>query len=214
MSTVKSFKDDSQGCRINENDLIALAEQICKNRDSIAAIPMPTPHADPSTSVPIADNELDNSLRTGIVGTSLLYARADHNHPIQRQSNPGDPIITVGGNFELQANLILDRWSDEESYSYAFRTLVNQPAGTGWGWINIPNIAGFQRPRITGIGSYRFASTAIQDDDGSFGASPRGPFMSKEVHHWSSTQRLYGSYFRRDNDFRAYIEYVVEYIRS
>ena len=172
------------------------------------------PHAQPATTVPIADNEADAAIRTGQVGTSALYARADHNHPIRRQANPGDPVITVSGSFELQANLILDRWSDEESYSYAFRTLVNQPAGNGWGWINVPNIAGFQRPRITGIGSYRFASTAVQDDDGSFGASPRGPFMAKEAHHWSSTQRIYGAYFRRDNDFRAYIEYVVEYTRT
>ena len=214
MSTVVTSKDDSPGCPVNEGDLKALAEQVCENRDAIAAFPAPTPHVEPATTAPIADNEADAAIRTGQVGTSALYARADHNHPIRRQANPGDPVITVSGSFELQANLILDRWSDEESFSYAFRTLVNQPAGNGWGWINVPNIAGFQRPRITGIGSYRFSSTAVQDDDGSFGASPRGPFMAKEAHHWSSTQRIYGAYFRRDNDFRAYIEYVVEYTRT
>lgn len=186
--------------------------------DEEAILALVGDHAEPATIIPVADNEVDAAIRTGQIGTSTLYARADHNHPIIRQSNPGDPIITVGGNFELQINAILDRWSDEESYSYAFRTLVNQPAGTGWGWINIPNIAGFQRPKITGIGSYRFASTAVQEDNSGGasidGASPRGPLMAKEVHHWSSTQRLYGAYFRRDNDFRAYIEYVVEYTRS
>lgn len=189
-------------------------ERVCKH---VADTSIHQPAAMPATTIPIPDNEADAAIRTGQVGTSALYARADHNHPIRRQASPGDPVITASGTMQLQQNLILDRRSTEESYEFAFRTLALQPTGNGWGWLNIPFIAGYQRPRITGVGSYRPNTSAIQADDvignGREGASPRGPFMGGEVHHWSSTQRIYGGYFRRDNDFRAYIEYVVEYIR-
>jgi hypothetical protein len=173
----------------------------------------------PSTLVPIPDNEVDAAIRTGIVGTSLDYARADHNHPIRRQANPGDPVITVGGNLTMSQSIVLDRWSDEESYSWAFRCRVAQPAGTGWGWLTIPTIAGFQRVKLHGIGTYRSDSNAPQTDDGTGastdGASPRGPVMAHEVHHWSSTQRLYASYFRRDEAITSmFVEFIVEVTRT
>lgn len=189
--------------------------------DEVQALIDAQDHDDPqpSTITPIPDNEQDDAIRTGQIGTSLEYARADHNHAIVRQSNPGDPVITAGGSAAISQSLILDRWSTEETYEYAFRVRVAQPAGTSWGWISVPNIGGFQRPQIVGIGTYRSDSNAPQTDDGTGasldGASPRGPLMAQEVHHWSSTQRLYLAYFRRDEAITSmFIEFTARYIRA
>lgn len=77
----KLEKTDIDGCLISEQ----FATEICKHMDDndIHAAP---PSA--ATSIPIADNETDADIRTGQLGTSDDYARADHNHPIRRQSNP------------------------------------------------------------------------------------------------------------------------------
>lgn len=168
-----------------------------------------------ATVLPVADNEADAAIRTGQVGTSLDYARADHNHPIVRQSNPGDPTITEGGNITITQALILDRWSTEETFSYRFRVRISQPAGNGWGWLNVPTIAGFQQPKIGAIGTYRNPSTEIQNDDGTFGAAPRGPYMGAEAHHWSSTNRVYSGFFRRDDAITSsFFEFTVDYLRT
>lgn len=169
----------------------------------------------PSTLTPLPDNEADTAIRTGQVGTSLDYARADHNHPIRRQANPGDPVLTAttsAGSAMTQA-IVLDRWSDEESYTYRFRTRWTVQAGTGWNFVSIPTKAGFQQPEISAIGTYRQTSNAPQDDDGNFGASPRGPFMGSEAHHWSSTNRVYLGHFRRDNNYTKFVEFTVKYTR-
>ena len=79
----------------------------------------------------------------------------------------------------------------------------------------MPLIAGFQQPMILQLGSYRSDSTVPQADDGSFGASPRGPLMSSEVHHWSSTNRLYTAYFRLEADITSmFIEATIKYVRN
>lgn len=170
------------------------------------------------TPVPDNDGDLNTIIRVGNAGTSSEVSRADHNHPIVRQSNPGDPIITSGGTAVINAQVILDRWSTEEEYTFAHRVQVNQPAGTNWGWINVPTIAGFQQPMILGLGTYRNDSQVPQVDEagggGGVGASPRGPLMAREIHHWSSTRRLYLAYFRRDNAITSmFVEFNTRYIR-
>ncbi len=173
----------------------------------------------PATTAPIPDNETDTAIRTGQVGTSALYARADHNHPIRRQANPGDITLTAGGSAVVtQATIILDRWSTEETYEFNTRTRVSQVAGTSWGWLTVPAIAGFQQPQIAYLGTYRSDSQSPQIDSdtgaGDDGAAPRGPLMSSEAHHWSSTNRLYFAYLRRDEAITSmFIEAVVRYIR-
>lgn len=185
--------------------------------------PAQTPHVLPQTSA--ATLESDNNItegtfsRTGNVGTSLLYAREDHQHPIVRIPNPGDPVVTLTGTATLNAQIILDRESTEEWYAYKMRVhITNMTAGNNWVFVTIPTIAGFQQPMITGIGNYRNSTSQLQDDDnsgaGGEGASPRGPYMGKEWHEWSSTRRLYFGYFRRDNDLPSnYLEFWVKYIR-
>lgn len=150
--------------------------------------------------------------RRGYRGTDTTAARCDHVAESARiNPTPLTPELTYSGVGAMTQSLVLDRWSGEHYVAYAWRTLIDIPAGTGWGFVTIPNLAGFQRPRIGGIGTYRIGSTAVQDDDGAFGASPRGPFMGAEAHHWSSTQRIYMGYFRRDNQFRAYVEFWAVY---
>lgn len=168
----------------------------------------------PSDSVPIADNEDDTAIRTGLVGASTDYARADHNHPIRRQANPGDPELVFANLTNLQT-LILDRWSTEEWYAYAFRVRVSQEAGTGWGLIRVPGIGGFQVPMLYDVKAYRNPSTTPQDDNNQFGSSPRGPFMGGEVMHWSSTSAIYLGHFRRDNPLTSvYVQFIAKYIRN
>lgn len=132
------------------------------------------------------------------------------------EANPGDPVVTFGGIGTLNSTVILNRWHEQEAYEYAYRTLCSQDPGIGWGYLQIPSIAGFQPPIITVEGTYRSASTSVQRDnqggDGGDGASPRGPFMGQEAHHWSSTQRIYLGYYRRDNAYSIYIDYRMRYI--
>ena len=170
-----------------------------------------------AVDLPVPDNEEDTSIRTGLVGVSDDYARADHNHPIRRQANPGDPALVFTGSGSLDATLILDRWSTEEEYTYEWRLLISQVAGNGWDIISVPSIAGFQRPHITDVSTYRSQSFAVQIDDatgtGGPGATPRGPYMGVEAMHWSSTQRIYAGIYRRDVASRMYIQFQARYIR-
>jgi len=129
---------------------------------------------------------------------------------------------TMGGTFvETQATIILDTWEERDVFgnlmavTFATRTRVSQVAGNNWGWINIPTVAGFKQPQISAVGNYRNQSISPQDDDGVQGASPRGPYMGKEIFHWSSTNRLYGGHFRRDNDIGSmFVQANVRYVRN
>lgn len=155
--------------------------------------------------------------RRGHNGESDLVMRCDATPDCARiNPAPLEPVIVFTGTGTLSQNLRLDSWSDDKWVEYAFRARVQQDAGTGWGFLTIPNIAGFQRPIITVDGTYRVGSTAVQIDEpsgqGGDGASPRGPFMGQEAHHWSSTQRIYMGYFRRDNPLDMYIDYRVKYV--
>ena len=172
----------------------------------------------PSDAVPVPDNDVDTSIRVGAPGVSPLFARADHNHPIRLQANPGDPVITAGGSFAIVNSIIMDRWPEEDAYAWAFSVRVTQPAGVSWGFLSVPTIPGFRQPQFLDIGTYRWPATAPQTDDaagaGGVGAAPRGAFMSKEVNHWRSTRRLYGAYLRRDNQIDMYVDFVVRFIRA
>lgn len=167
----------------------------------------------PATAIPIADNELDTAIRTGQVGASLLYARQDHNHPIKRQAMPTDPALTFVGaaGSSMSQSIVLDRWSDEESVTFATRSLVLSAGGvTGWDYISIPNIAGFQRPQITIEGTYRYSGTPSDQ-------FPRAQYMGNEANHWSSTQRVYISCYPAASKpvaARRYVAITIKYTRT
>jgi len=164
-----------------------------------------------------SDNNISEGVfnRAGNIGTSNNYARCDHQHPIVRLPNPGDPVPIVQGSFLELQNIILDRGSTEECYWWRFRIRVSQDAGNNWGWIAVPTIAGFQQPVYTETFGYMTSSSSVQDDDNAFGATARGPTMAYPINHWSSTNRLYGGYFRRDNDINSiYVNFVATYCRN
>lgn len=203
---------------LDEQTLSIVGNQLTISNGNTVALPAGTT-VNPSNLQPLPDQDNATSIRTGQVGTSADYARGDHQHRVVRLANPGDPTITVAGAGTLAQSVILDRWSDEESYAYKFRVRVtNMPAGAGWTYVVVPNIGGFQRPEISGIGNYRTGSTTPQIDtdvtnnQSRFGAAPRGPRMGKEWHEWSSTQRIYNGYYRRDNAIPSdYVEFIVRY---
>lgn len=168
-----------------------------------------------STSLPIADNEVDTAIRTGQVWVSDDFARADHNHPIRRQTLPADPTPVAAGSFTELQNIVLDRGSDEESVWYRYRVRVSQTAWNSWGWIQVPTIAWFQQPIYMELSWYMSTTVVVQEDDWAFGATPRGQWMGYPIHHWSSSNRLYGGIFRRDNDITSlYVNFVVKYTRT
>lgn len=170
------------------------------------------PYPKASTALPIADNEVDTAIRTGIVGTSADFARADHNHPIRRQVVPAYPILTFNGpaGSTMTQTTVLDRWSTEETITYAYRCLVNSAGGvTGWDYITVPNMAGFQRPQITIEGTYRYSG----NPDTNF---PEAYYMGNEANHWSSTQRVYIGGYRataKPVAARRYVSLTVKYTR-
>lgn len=175
---------------------------------------------DPATTLPIPDNEVDTAIRTGQVGTSLDYARADHNHPIRRQVHPTWPGVTASGSATLLQDIVLDRRSTEEWVEFEIRTQVSVAAGNNWPIISIPALAGYQQPIITVTNTYRNQTSTYQLDtqQGNTtiddGAAPVGPYMGIEWSHWSSTRNLYGP-FRRENAITSwYIGASIKYVRT
>jgi hypothetical protein len=109
----------------------------------------------PSSLIPIADNEDDINLRTGVIGVSLDYGRADHNHPIKRQVIPTTPTIISFGSLVITSQSLVRGWSDEESVTFHIAVNTTQASSGGnWGGLQMPNIAGFQVVKWHGIGSY------------------------------------------------------------
>jgi len=207
--TVTLTKDNSNGCLVNEEEYKDLWERVCKipelcNSQAVVAAPGLT-FLNPGTH------------RRGYLGTDEKVSRCDHVHERRRiDPTPLTPTITVAGSLTSSQTLTLDRWSDDTWIEYAFRVRVNADIGVGWGYIVIPNIGGFQRPIIDLEGTYRNASTAPQIDEnsgqGGVGAAPRGPYMGQEYHHWSSTQRLYQGFYRRDNAVQHWVDFRVKYV--
>lgn len=179
-----------------------------------------------SDVLPVADQNFlptvtASTHRRGEVGELDTASPCDHNHPILRiDPVPLTPDVVFTGVGEMTGLIVLDRWSTEEWVSYQWRALVTQDPGIGWGIFRIPNIAGFQRPEIDVVGTYRSSSTAVQIDtddianQGNVGAGPRGPYMGQEAHHWSSSQQIYTGYYRRDNALRMYVEFKARYVCS
>ena len=167
------------------------------------------------TSDLISDNNESEGIwnRAANMGVSPLAARADHKHPIVPIPNPGVPVLTmVGGTISSQ--LTLDTIATEETISFKIRSIVTgMSTGIGWVYINVPSIAGFRPPEIFSINNYQTGSVAIQNDDGTFGASPRGPLMDHAWSEWSSTQRMYYKYYRRDNVTTNYPTFLIKYTR-
>ena len=163
-----------------------------------------------SNLTPIADNEVDTSIRTGTPGTSAEVSRSDHNHPIRRQTLIAHPTLTyflsAGSTAPQTSNL--DRWSDEESLIFEYRVRIDASASTGWNGITVPVLAGFQQPIIQVTSTYR--------NTGNPQASmPRAPFMGGEANHWSSTRRVYvGPYNQKTGTGRYYVTLQVKYIRN
>lgn len=187
-------------------------DELCKKIDDIET-------SQPAVVIPLADNEADASIRTGQVWTSNLYARQDHNHPIRRQSNPWDPTLTylLSNWSTAPQSIILDRWSDEESYTYEWRVRMDIQPWTGRNYITIPNIAWFQRPEIVMTGTYRSSWNPQRDTAGTpanAGAMPTAPYMWNEACHWSSTQRVYVWPYRKDFFGRYYVWVKVRYTRA
>jgi len=168
----------------------------------------------PSTVIPIADNEVDTAIRTGIVGTSLQYARADHNHPIRRQAIPAQPVVTVGGTgFVLVGTTLNGTVSDEESVTFFMTIQVTQTVSNAWNFFSIPNIAGFQRAEVTPTASYRYTGNPLNDTTNPIDQMyPNAPTMNME---WSYYFNGTG-YMNVPNRTQAtgyYLSFSVKYTR-
>jgi len=166
------------------NDLVDTPEQI-----------------NPSSIIPIPDNETDTAIRTGQAGSSVDYARADHNHPIRKQANPGYPVWAwTLSNGSTQSQVVnYGFWSDEEAIYFRHRFLITVNQGVGWNWVTVPSIAGFQRPQITTLTTYHQPERE----------------MSSDAAEWTNIPRIYLDDFNKDadDDGNWYVHVVTKYIR-
>ena len=157
-----------------------------------------------SSSIPIADNETDTAIRTGQVGSSTDYARADHNHPIRRQANPGYPVWAwnFSNGTTQTANVDYGFWSDEEAVYFRHRFTIEVEQGTGWNWVNVPAIAGFQRPQITTLTTYHAEPDVNYE-------------MNSDAAEWTNIPRIYLDHFRKgaEDDDTWFVQVVTKYIR-
>lgn len=157
--------------------------------------------------------------RTGDAGNSDEFARCNHKHPIVRIPNPGDPVITITGPGTIGSQAVLRRWSDEESYEYGIRVNVLTTTANGWVFLTIPNIAGFQRPIISGIGSYRYGGNydnqPVNGAQGNQGSAPNAAWMGQELNSYLFTQRIYiGRVSGKETEARWWVNFNVKYIRA
>lgn len=168
----------------------------------------------PATAVPIADNEVDTAIRTGLVGVSPLYARQDHNHPIRRQTIPAQPVITVGGTgFVLVSTTLNGTTSDEESVTFFMTLQVTQTVSNSWNFFTVPNIAGFQRAEVTPTGSYRYQGNPVNDATPPIDQTMVAPpsMMMEWSYYFNGT--AYMNVPNRTQATGYYISFSVRYVR-
>lgn len=202
--------------------------KLCTPKPAISggsSAPEATPHLELSTVLPVGDqsgNDLISTIapgthRRGSAGTLETASKCDHRHPILRiNPTPLRPELTFAGAGTLEniARIGTDR-STEEWVQFHWRALVGQDAGNGWGYLQVPNIGGFQRPEIDVIGTYRVSGNPQFDETNgnpNGGAAPAPAYMGQEAHHWSGSQRVYMGFNRRDNAHRTYVEIKARYI--
>lgn len=183
----------------------------------------PVPSLDVSPAASVANIESDNNhsegswSRAGNVGTSLLYAREDHQHPIIRIPNPGDITVPITGPATLGSGQVIVRNSEEENYRFGYRANVTTTTANGWVYLTVPNIAGFQRPEIYGLGSYRYSGNY---DTGGTGTAvnssvPQPAWMAQEINHYLFTQRIYfGRPNGKETDARWWVNFYAKYSRA
>ena len=101
-----------------------------------------------------------------------------------------------------------------ECYEFQYRVRGTLAAGTGWGYVNIPNIGGWDR-RVFDVGNYVQVGNINNPDTPNNGAEPDAPHMSPVSSEWSNTGRLYVSQLNdRDNDATVWTEFIVQYCRN
>jgi len=174
------------------------------------AIPQPCS----TNNVLIADNEADGQIRTGLAGTSDLFARCDHNHPIRRQANPGFQDYSINGPGTLVRDIEYFFWSDEEAVYHMHRLQIEAAAGNGWIWWNVPTIPGFQRPIVNTLTTYRPRNgNPQQAANQALGNMPDGPYMGSEAAIWTNIPRIYLGPFQHPTTALYYVQFVTKNIR-
>lgn len=164
-----------------------------------------------ATTIPIADNETDTAIRTGLAGISLFAARADHNHPIRRQvavPNP-QPVHLLSNGSTVTSEAFLTLRSDEERLVFSYRVNHLLQAGNGWNSMLVPSLAGFQRPIIIPMGTYHYQG---QWQNGT--AETPVPFMGQSATHYLDSLRVYFGSPNRSSQIRTWNAFYLEYIRS
>jgi len=133
------------------------------------------------------------------------------------------PTIEGAGTYTTNLVQVLrtkTRWETQqdgdcrEVYRFYVRVRGVHAAGNGWGWIDVPNIAGWTRD-VSRLGTYRPTGNTNNPDNVIQGAMPDAPFMGNEAHHWSFGQRIYLNQFHlRDNDATIWVGFVLEFYRN
>lgn len=111
----------------------------------------------PATVIPLADGL--NDTRTGVVGTSLLYARQDHIHPVTRLATPANPVLTAGGGGVTISSQV-QQWTSttEETITHYVYFIAAITGAAGWKSFSLSDPAGFT-PEWQSATAYRSAGT-------------------------------------------------------
>lgn len=110
----------------------------------------------PASVLPLSDGIAnDTTNRTGAIGVSTDFARADHVHPLQRITTlPALPTVTIGGAQTLNSSQGGILYSTEETLTYWQLTAVTPTSTARWKTINFPNIAGYNLTKRVYNGVY------------------------------------------------------------
>lgn len=173
-----------------------------------------------ATTIPVPDNEANTDIRTGQVGTSTQFARADHNHPIRRMdyfATPPTPTVGDDGGGTVTVTMT-NLGNFEEHVAYRVRMRIQSEApGADWAWLQLLTQPGY-RTFVRDLGNYRSSSDTPQSElvnagQSNVGAAPRGPLMSGEAKRWGN--RVYAPFYRQDNAIaNQWIEFDLEYWRA
>ena len=161
----------------------------------------------PATAAPIADNQVDTTIRIAGVGTSVKYAREDHKHSIRRQVAPAAPTFTaIGTGLVITSQTARTTVTDEESVTYFYAVNITQTASSSWNYWAIPNLAGFQAPIVSMGGTYRSAGAET--------GQPPAPYMGCEASAYNNANIFVGTGGTRPTAKTVLVNFSVKYIRT
>ena len=133
------------------------------------------------------------------------------------------PVLVGAGTFTSNLSQTLEtdtRWYTQrdgdcrEHYRFTFSIRGDHAAGTGWGYVDVPQPAGWDRD-IYYVGTYNYSGNPNNPNDPVRGAMPDAPNMSQDAHNYRNGARVYiGQLNDRDNLSRYWVDIKANFLRN